>query len=241
MLWKSGEDEKAVSRLRYLSGCLVLRRPKATIALPARRDLLYPVDFNLNERQAYEAVRERAISNIDEALQSGSEASKGGAYVNILQQIEALRLICNMGIHYQSRHDEFMRTGNTTTEWAAVAQQTFNVQREMDTITCLQCASSLTLTETLLDEATDTNKLPCFFRCLRYCCGECTSKSRRHGSYVSCGHMPSCPRASVSISDGALEDLPSLGGLKSSLDMALPSKIQALVTDIKSLPEGVKW
>lgn len=240
-LWKSGEDEKAVTRLKYLSNCLVLRRPKKTISLPARRDQLYAVEFTPNERRAYETVRQRAITRIDEALQSGSEASKGSAYVNVLQQIDALRLICDMGLHYQSRHNESKALGNATAAWTDTAQQAFNAQREMDTIICLQCASSLTVTETLLDEGTDTEKLPQFFRCLRFCCGECVNKIRRHGRRVNCGHSPSCPGACVSISDRALEDLPSLDGMAPRRDLVLPSKVQALVTDISSQPEGVKW
>lgn len=229
-----------MTRLKYLSGCLVLRRPRKTISLPARRDRLYAVQLTASERQAYDTVRERAISRIDEALQSGSEASKGSAYVNVLQQIEALRLICDMGLHYQSRHDESETMGDAAAEWARTAQQAFNAQREMDTITCLQCASSLTVTETLLDEGTGTEKLPQFFRCLRFYCGECV-KTHRHSRHVNCGHSPSCPGASVSISDRALEDLPSLDGLETRRDLVLPSKIQALVTDINSQPEGVKW
>lgn len=219
----------------------MLRRPKATISLPARRDLRFPVDFTSYERKAYENVREQAISRIDEALHSGSEASKGSAYINVLQQIEALRLICDMGVHYRWRHDEPKTLGDATVEWTATAQQAFNTQREMDTITCLQCASSLTLTETLLDENSSADKLPCFFRCLRFCCGDCIIKTHRHGRHVNCGHSPSCPGASVSVSEGALEDLPLLDGLNPRHDLILPSKIQALVTDIKSLPKGVKW
>lgn len=239
-LWKSGEDEKAVSRLKYLSSCLVLRRPKKTISLPARRDQLYAVEFTSSERQAYEVVRERAITRIDEALHSGSEVSKGSAYVNVLQQIEALRLICDMGLHYRSRHEESRSLRDATAEWTAVAQQAFNAQREMGIITCLQCASSLTVTESLLNEGTDAEKLPWFFRCLRFCCGECVVKTRRQDHHVNCGHSPSCPKACVSTSDRALEDLPSLDGLEARRDLFLPSKIQALMTDISNQPDGVK-
>lgn len=232
--------------MKYLAGCLVLRRPRATISLPARRDLSYQVDFTSIERQAYETVRERAIARIDEALQSGSEVSKGSAYVNVLQQIEALRLICNMGLHYRLRHNKTENSGGATAEWTATAQQTFNAQREMDTITCLQCATSLTLTETLSDDVTASDGLPCFFRCLRFYCSQCISQKGHRDRHVSCGHSPSCPGAFVSISDGALEELPSLDGLKATPNMILPSsllpsKVQALVADIRNQPEGVKW
>lgn len=90
VLWKSGEDEEAVRRLKYLSACLLLRRPKKTITLPARRDLQCPVDFSNDERATYQDIRDRTITKIDDALHKSSDASKAGAYVNILQQIESL-------------------------------------------------------------------------------------------------------------------------------------------------------
>ena len=46
-LWKVRQAEEAVNRLKKLSRCLVLRRPKTAINLPPRTDLRYPVDFLL--------------------------------------------------------------------------------------------------------------------------------------------------------------------------------------------------
>ncbi|SPQ24421.1 6db613db-62c9-4e99-888c-c9372a6443fe [Thermothielavioides terrestris] len=106
-LWKSGEDEETAKRLKCLSACLLLRRAKATISLPARRDMTCPVDFSREERAAYDEAREQTITRIDEALHTDSEASRAGVYVNVLQQIESLRLICNLGLHYRTRRNLF--------------------------------------------------------------------------------------------------------------------------------------
>lgn len=239
--WKSGDDEKAVTRLKYLSASLLLRRAKSTISLPARHDLRSPVEFSPDEREAYQKIRERAITRIDEALQSGYDASKNFAYVNVLQQIESLRLTCNLGLHYHSRHSMATSAQDPTEglEWASAAQQAFEAQRElgMEPITCLQCASSLEITEALFDEVPDAKKSPKFFKCGRFCCGECTGKSR----YVSCGHKPTCPGAAVSIDDGVPKGLSSLDTLEPSPSLVFPSKIQALLDDIGSLPKHVKW
>ncbi|KAJ0120654.1 hypothetical protein J7T55_015385 [Diaporthe amygdali] len=73
--WKLGEEEKAINRLKLLSASLVLRRPKTTISLPPRRDSQCPIEFSPEERKAYEEVRNRAITKIEEALQPGPNTS----------------------------------------------------------------------------------------------------------------------------------------------------------------------
>ncbi|KAF3767249.1 hypothetical protein M406DRAFT_328339 [Cryphonectria parasitica EP155] len=235
--WKSGDDEKGIQRLKYLSASLVLRRPKTTISLPCRRDLKYPVEFSRQEREAYEAIRGQAIMNIDEALQSGSDPSKGVAYVNVLQQIESLRLFCNLGLHYYIRHDLSKRLNDS---WEAVAQQTFNAQREMDPVSCLHCSSSLEVTESLLDPV-DGKGEGKFFRCMQFCCGECVGKIQRSRAEVACSHSPPCPGATVTLIGQAVEEIASLQTLHPRTGLDLPSKIQALVTDIKCLPKETKW
>lgn len=233
-----GEDEKAINRLKYLSASLVLRRPKATISLPSRRDLQYAIDFSPEERDVYNKIRNRAIAKIEDALQSNSDSSKSVAYVNILQQIESMRLTCNLGLHYHSRHDG----GNQiiTDSWRSMAQSTFNAQREMEPMTCLCCSSSFSLAESLLDSA-DGKGEGQFFRCLKFCCGDCSKRTRQPKRELGCGHSPPCPGATVSLGGHAVEEIASLASLRPQASIELPSKVRALVTDIKSLPRDVKW
>ncbi|PHH86173.1 hypothetical protein CDD83_10629 [Cordyceps sp. RAO-2017] len=96
-LWKSGEDAKAVMRLKRLAACLLLRRARGTICLPPRQDLRCPVEFSRGERILYDELRDKAIARLDEALEQDSELAMSGVYVNVLQQIESLRLFCNLG------------------------------------------------------------------------------------------------------------------------------------------------
>jgi hypothetical protein len=243
--WKSGEDASAIERLKYLSSCLLLRRPKATISLPPRHDLLCPVEFRSEERDVYKKTREQTIVSIDEALHNASGSSFYGGFVNVLQQIESMRLLCNLGLHYESRH------GHTTTEnnkkqdaepWHMIAQGIFNCQREMRQITCIECSSNLGLAETLLEDSIDSKKPPRFFRCSKFCCAECYSHLYESGQNIRCGHSPSCPDAPVSLSGEALEEhaglvMPQLGAAA----LRMPSKIEALVADIRAIPQDEKW
>ncbi|KAK4243690.1 P-loop containing nucleoside triphosphate hydrolase protein [Corynascus novoguineensis] len=243
-LWKSGEDEEATKRLKCLSGCILLRRTKATISLPARRDMTCAVDFSHEERAAYDEVREQTITKIVEALHTNSEESRACVYVNVLEQIESLRLICDLGLYYYTRHNRTAHSPSASDEWAATAQQAFNVQREMGLVVCLQCSSTTSLTESLLGENHDTSPSrhqPQFFRCLRFACVDCVRKLQRVKQTLGCGHRPSCLVAPVSISHSVLEEVHAAASdTASTPHTALPSKVQALVTDINAMSADVK-
>ncbi|KAF5675817.1 alpha-1,6-mannosyltransferase subunit [Fusarium heterosporum] len=197
-LWKAGEYQEAIKRLKRLSKCLLLRRDKGTVSLPPRQDLQCPVDFDPEERAYYNRLREQAITSIDEVLKNDSGSSRSGAYVNVLQQIESLRLVSQTG------------------GWAELAQDAFNVRREMEPIICLQCSSTLDITETFFDELQSADQNPLFFSCLG----------------------PSCAKSHVSTGGQGLEA--SWSGMQSPSTKRLPSKVEALIADIKALPPSEK-
>ncbi|KAK6065572.1 hypothetical protein SCUP515_11130 [Seiridium cupressi] len=130
-LWRSGKDEEAVSRLRRLSSCLLLRRPKTTITLPERTDLECPVAFDTDEREAYKKIHQQAIVKIDEVLRNENGAFKSNVFVNVLQQIEALRLFCSLGLKYHTRHEAHGGSSIQSDDWSKIAQSVFNSQRQM--------------------------------------------------------------------------------------------------------------
>jgi hypothetical protein len=241
-LWKSGEDETAVDRLKYLSSCLLLRRPKATISFPPRHDLICPVEFRNEERELYDKTREQAIVSINEALHNASDSSFHGGFVNVLQQIESLRLFCNLGLYYHSRHATTDKDEKQhETPWQLIAQQSFNCQQEMGSIICMECSSNLGLAEALLNDSVDAKKLPRFFRCSKFCCAECYSHLYESGQKIKCGHSPCCPDAPVSLGGDALEEHSQLEIQQPRAGLSMPSKIEALVTDIRGRPRDEKW
>lgn len=239
-LWKAGEDEEAVKRLKRLSRCLILRRAKRTIQLPPRHDVKCPVDFSKPERALYENIRQQTITRIDDALAHDTELTRSGAYVNFLQQIESMRLVCNLGVHYYSRHDN--TASQDAMDWVATAQKAFNIQREMELIICSQCSSSLEMAESLLDESASQDS-PQFSRCLKYACAECSYKLRIAGHKMVCGHTPRCPIAPVSISNSAFEESFGQASKQSKQppsQTSLPSKVEMLISDLKALQPDVK-
>jgi SNF2 family DNA or RNA helicase len=237
--WKDGNDEavkEAVNKLKLLSRCLVLRRAKRILALPPRTDLRCPVDFDKLERALYDDIRNQTIIRFDDA-----ELSKPNSFFNFLQQIESMRLVCNMGLRYTTRHDKTKPRDRKS--WAENAQKSFNIQRNilMNNMRCSQCSSSLEVTESLGDDSGPQDS-PYFFQCLKYACAECSSKNRIHKQKMACGCTPVCPIAPVSLSNSAFEEIGDVleePHWIQSPDHG-PSKVKALLEDLRQQDEDVK-
>jgi len=236
--WKEGRDKEAAIRLQRLSSCLLLRRPKTTVQLPPRHNKECRVEFTPREREEYDLLKNMTATAIDRALQQGHRLGRSGAYVNILQQIEALRLFCGLGLHYHSRHAEGALKSHIPASWDTIAQSTFRMHFQMGTIQCSQCHGITDLTQSLFE---DTNtQMALFSRCLRFACNECSTKLTHQGINMDCGHSPSCPVAQVSTSSDAMEDVVDTHDIASGHHFELPSKIAALIADISSQPVQVK-
>ncbi|KAK0658015.1 SNF2 family N-terminal domain-containing protein [Cercophora newfieldiana] len=233
--WKLGNAEEAVKRLKRLAGCLLLRRPKGIIQLPERRDRAQYVEFDPQERKLYDAARTQVIARIDESLSYGTRAAP--SFVSILQQIEAMRMICDLGLLYPNRHEmPQLDTAPNMDDWHTTAQRGFNLRFDMGPVQCQSCHFALDPSNNPLGEA-DLAK-PLFARCLRFICSSCVQKASR---MPTCGHVPPCPIASVSTSPSSLEEPPisiTLKGLEGSAYR--PTKVTALVDDIRCLPSDVK-
>lgn len=94
-LWLKSED-KDVSRMRKLVNCISLCRTKGLINLPRRQDETHFLDFCSNKQEYYESIKRGTREGIDEARAQNPLAP--GQYLNILQWLNELRLICNYGV-----------------------------------------------------------------------------------------------------------------------------------------------
>ena len=112
----------------------------------------------------------------------------------------------------------------------------------MNDMKCSQCSSSLEVTESLGDES-GPQESPYFFQCLRYACAECSLKNRTHKQKMACGCTPVCPIAPVSLSNSAFEEIGDVLEEPKSSQASdhFPSKIKALLQDLRSQGEDVKW
>lgn len=214
--WKDGRADEAVKRLKRLAGCLVLRRPEATVQLPPRRDRAYYVELQPKERELYNQVRTQARQRLDD---------KSSSFTSVLQQIEAMRMVCNLGLLYPTRHD-----ASGMDQWQDAAQSVLNFCWQMGGIQCHKCSCNPDATGCDVDSSRAT-----FSRCLRFICSNCFQGP------PGCGHGPSCPTAYVSTSTSVLEEPSIPVSLSDSMASAYrPTKVRALVEDLKTLPGDVK-
>ncbi|KAL9622787.1 MAG: hypothetical protein Q9160_002906 [Pyrenula sp. 1 TL-2023] len=238
---KSGNKQIATKRLGILLDYVMLARPKTTIELPPRRDTICPLNLSRSEQLVYDKYRNNALQTVDVALESSSISSN--VYFNVLQQINALRMICDLGIYHptpglkprtESSHDH--------QRWDhEIAQDHFNNLSALGDIACRQCQASI---EVLSDQMTPTAQnrevRAHFLRCNQLICSSCfknvPSIMQKKGL---CGHWPPCAIASISLNADAETgdlDVPALP----ALTQALPTKIAELLRQLNSHPPETK-
>ena len=241
-LWKTGEAEEAVKRLKRLASCILLRRPKATINLPRRKDLMCPVEFNTDERALYDELRNQVAGEFRDRSENGMHVSNSTTFVNVIQQINTLRMICSMGIHYKVRHEGGERNDwGEHQSWREHAQQAFDFQCESGPVSCHICSASLDLIDSVASEPQNPPRHQ-FAQCLRLICSDCTQSTK---AAISCGHSNAHPLAHVSSSRASMErpqfDETLLSMRPSTVTSSdLPSKVTSLVTHLKSNQDDVK-
>ncbi|KAK4164613.1 SNF2 family N-terminal domain-containing protein [Cladorrhinum sp. PSN259] len=242
-LWKSDHGEEACKRLKRLAGCLLLRRQKDVIELPPRHDMRYFINLNVSERNLYDATRAQALERIEEALTQNDDGSKHYSFQNVLQKIEAMRMICNLGLHYHARHEihQALQDGTAPHNWKTIAQSSFNIRRGMCHINCQtqSCGSTIGPANSDVRDSTQQQQHSLFSRCWKFTCSTCVQKAGVH--QIPCGCKPACPVAPISTDLASLDDVsmampvptggPSLG---------LSSKISTLIKDLQEQPKSTK-
>lgn len=93
--WKVGNNKVAVAHLKGLLQCILLRRSQGSVQLPPRTDLRLTLQLRGEERKHYATVETNVARSIDSALHATTHTPT--VVSSIIQQINELRLICNLG------------------------------------------------------------------------------------------------------------------------------------------------
>lgn len=138
-LWKSGRNDVAISRLKLLIHCILLRRTQGIVNLPQRTDLRFTLRFNREEQDYYSTVERKVVSTIDAAIDEQSHSRTN--FASIIQQINELRLICNLGNHRKSVNRNRVLHSNI---WdSRTAQRALIELTATETIVCSACTLDL--------------------------------------------------------------------------------------------------
>lgn len=209
-----------MKRLKTLSRCLLLRRPKGVISLPPRDDLRYAVEFTAAERQVYDNIRMQVVARLDEQLHVKSSQEHSPSFVNVLQRIEAMRMVCDLGLHYHERHSILQKQPEADS-WQHEAQQALHVLCEMGPLQCRVCFATFSTADHISDMPPPVQAL--LTRCLVFVCQSCCGAGT--GMDALCEHIPRCSIASVSMDPNRLEASEALTNV---FQHNLPSKVQRL-------------
>ena len=232
--WRASSDQVSVAKLKTLVNCISLRRPKATVMLPDRRDETVYVDFNNEEKQYYQRVRSSTWNNLQAAGQEGSSTN----FINALKWLNELRLICNHGLT-NTRATQFLDdTRSCTPSWDELeAQLRFDQLDQAGLAKCSNPDCFQDLTSALSSE-TDTKHMeePRLEESLELLCSLCfhARTGRANKFFKVCNHLPKC-KSQKTVQGPAVHEPRGLyyGGI-------VPSKIGRLVKDLCETPEGIK-
>lgn len=235
-IWKMGSDRLAIARLKRLLHYVLLRRATGILQLPKRNDLRIALQFRDEERAHYQTVERNVIDNIDAALNHRNTPQS--TYLSVLQQINELRLICDQGTHRSLRKAQASHTRGWNSRAALKAFETLTAA---GSLLCFRCGFDMDTAEDALGLGSDLTNYFCspqMHSCLRVFCASCVGQN----AHLSCGHNPTCAKASVAAKSGGSQSNSSSPSANSSAleEEPLPTKVRALLQDLQNLPEGHK-
>lgn len=243
--WKAKSDPNSVAKLKTLVNCLSLRRPKTTIELPPRRDETTHLDFSDQELQYYQRVKSKTMLTIN----SVRDEAGGARFINALQWVNELRLICNHGTTNQKAVRELEGLPIPRAGWSeGEAQRRFDQLDRVGLAKCSNPECNRDLSSELSSE-TDTEHAdePRFEESLELLCSSCfQNRSGRAGKFFKvCNHLPRRSVNAVALavpktSTYAEEISPTRGSLSPGREGSIPSKIQRLVDDLSKTPDDIK-
>lgn len=165
----------------------------------------------------------------------GSATSKEGprSYLNALQQINDLRMICNLGVssvktrevtHQQHLADEPLTWTPET------AQKAFKNLAEVGEALCFLCEQDFTAQPF---EIMEQQLAPRLSQCLKVICSDCVQLG------LGCGCRSKCRLASVSLN--GMDETLSSGSTEHNLSSnPTPTKVKALLQDLQNDENGTK-
>ena len=226
---KSQAGADVVPRIKRLLRCIMLRRSISTITLPERSDLICRLDFSEEEAELYNRAKIPTLQLLNDAI-SGTQNDTG--QLNVLPWINTLRMICNLGVRAKTPLAE---TAKRIWDDRA-AQEMFNSLVIADAAICKVCSTDLGVVATeVADQVSAASNQPQLSSCSYLLCGPCLEKFEGHRS--SCGHLPPHPVQKVSTLSSSL----SASEDHVTTSRVIPTKVQALIQDLKQHIDEQKW
>lgn len=232
--------DQDLARLKKLVNYMSLCRTKSVVNLPNREDEIHSLDFSPSERKLYEAAKIRTRQKLDDAL--AVNPLQPGGYVNALQWLNQLRLICNHGHMQGKKSDEnvLARVPEQDGSWdKETAQTVFDSLVTAGAASCSVCMEEIaeaTFDSTSMDEV--KLRKPVLSTCLTLICGSCLLEREVE---VACCSNNRCKGFEVAWTDTkATRPTTTNKVLPQMREEEVQTKIKALISSLKSLSKEDK-
>ncbi|PVI02266.1 hypothetical protein DM02DRAFT_670702 [Periconia macrospinosa] len=163
--------EESIERLKRLLSCVMIRRNKASVAvpLPPRSEKTVRLQFTPQEKSYYESIERPAAEALEN--QWGNTQAYGSMSLSILQQIHSLRLVCNLGTLAAPPHSGLAldTLGDDATSRALIERMI------MGDASCQNCLAILDHSVQSLQPDHAGSRLAYYSTCYRLFCANCTT------------------------------------------------------------------
>jgi len=232
--WQKNDNEGCL-RVKSLVNFVTLYRTTAVISLPPRSDLVHYLDFNSAENHLYESTKIRTQQVVKDAIGN----PRKGVYMNALQWLTQLRLICNHGIMHRQRMAD---SACVRSFWSlAKAQDMFESMLDAGNALCAMCSLNLA-DATLEDVSANVTELPQpkLSECLHLVCGSCLTEETDSMRCPVCQPIAQCRGYKVSFSPEISSPSSSSKALPSLSSENTPTKVIALLASLRAFRIGEK-
>lgn len=211
----------------------MIRRTKALLDLPCRDNKLLRVPLSHEEQEYYRRIEQPVVEMLDRTTSSGSHVSV--PWMTAIQQINKLRLICNMEVVGPSPMN--LLSVSRIDDSTAVMSTRYLMEGEL----CVQCCQSVeasALGQGLLS-AVKTQFY--YSACNNFYCAECAALLQYQSPKpCTCLQPQLCRLKPLALSLSTPRLTPTDGLSPSSMDYdqsnSISSKVWALIAQIRSRP-----
>lgn len=222
--WTTGDRENAIQRLKKLLQYIMLRRPASIISLPDRTDRVISLTFDAQEREKYQQLAQATIHCLDDLLHSNSTP---GGYKNVVTKINALRMACNLGFQRKNNsQDSLYPPPNLTSRQSSVFEEAGS---GTETLECSESLTPIGICKACGIRISSSNLV-------------ITKDSKDPTTQLWC---TSCLiDLADDIEDGSESDTTCLGITPGPAGIGRrqwPTKIRALLEDVRDQSSGTKW
>lgn len=177
-LWRSRPIDEATETFKKLLSCIMIRRTKAILDLPRREDKIIRLPFCVSEEEYYRRVEQPVVDMLDRITEGHNHHVP---WMTAIQQINKLRLICNMGCFVPSSQPEVIPIAGNDEISAELA-----VRLSLGGEVCFNCEQSIEISNVGHELESSMGLKVYHSFCSRFYCSDCADVLR-HQTSQPCG------------------------------------------------------